>query len=72
MARGKNYMPGLDELSWMTMKEAMAYVRVKTEETFKRDWVPYLNQYRGSNGVLFKKAGIDKVMESRLEIEAIK
>lgn len=72
MARGKNYMPGLDELSWITIKEAMAYVRVKTEETFKRDWVPYLNQYRGSNGVLFKKAEIDRLIESRLEIEAIK
>ena len=71
MARSKNYEAGLHELSWLTMKEAMAYARVKTEETFKRDWQPWLNQYRGSNGVIYKKVQIDKVMENRLEIEAI-
>lgn len=65
MARAKRLERRLDEVRWLSKQEAITYIDISDDE-FKTDWKPYLNQYdNGSKGARFKKDQIDEFMEHR-------
>lgn len=58
----------IGEARWLDKSQAMAWVGVKTEETFNTEWALYLNLYdNGGKGGRYDKKQIDAVMEKRLQ-----
>ena len=63
---------GIGEARWLDKAQAMAWVGVKTEETFNAEWGLYLNLYdNGGKGGRYDKRQIDSVMEKRLVKKAM-
>ena len=62
----------IGEARWLDKSQAMAWIGVKTEAKFDKDWKPYLNLHdNGGKGGRYDKHQLDAFMEYRKAISGM-